>query len=111
MDVCARAPPRSEAVGAVDHTEEVAQRVARYFQVPLRSLRGSQRSRRLTLPRQVGMFLVRERTGLSLHQIGQLFGNRDHTTVMHAVSRVAELMQQDAAFAEDVELLRRMLET
>ena len=47
----------------------------------------------------------------SLPEIGRRFGNRDHTTVMHAVSRVGELMSRDAGFAEDVELLRRMLES
>ncbi|MBN8899344.1 MAG: chromosomal replication initiator protein DnaA, partial [Rhodospirillales bacterium] len=46
-----------------------------------------------------------------LPEIGRKFGNRDHTTVMHAVSRIGELMERDGSFAEDVELLRRMLES
>jgi chromosomal replication initiator protein len=57
------------------------------------------------------MSLAKQLTSRSLPEIGRRFGNRDHTTVMHAVSRVAELMQGDGSFAEDVELLRRMLET
>jgi chromosomal replication initiator protein len=57
------------------------------------------------------MYLAKQLTSRSLPEIGRRFGNRDHTTVMHAVSRVAELMQADGSFAEDVELLRRMLET
>jgi chromosomal replication initiator protein len=57
------------------------------------------------------MYLAKQLTSRSLPEIGRKFGNRDHTTVMHAVSRVAELMERDAAFAEDVELLRRMLES
>ncbi|MCA3343428.1 MAG: chromosomal replication initiator protein DnaA, partial [Roseomonas sp.] len=56
-------------------------------------------------------YLAKQLTSRSLPEIGRRFGNRDHTTVMHAVSRVAELMQADGSFAEDVELLRRMLET
>jgi chromosomal replication initiator protein len=57
------------------------------------------------------MYLAKQLTSRSLPEIGRRFGNRDHTTVMHAVSRVSELMQADVSFAEDVELLRRMLET
>ena len=57
------------------------------------------------------MYLAKQLTSKSLPDIGRHFGDRDHTTVMHAVSRVGELMGQDAAFAEDVELLRRMLES
>jgi chromosomal replication initiator protein len=56
------------------------------------------------------MYLAKQLTSKSLPDIGRNFGDRDHTTVMHAVSRVTELMGQDAAFAEDVELLRRVLE-
>jgi chromosomal replication initiator protein len=56
------------------------------------------------------MYLAKQLTSRSLPEIGRRFGGRDHTTVMHAVSRVAELMQHDTGFAEDVELLRRMLE-
>ena len=54
---------------------------------------------------------AKQLTSRSLPEIGRKFGNRDHTTVMHAVSRVTELMEQDADFGERVELLRRMLES
>ena len=57
------------------------------------------------------MYLAKQLTSRSLPEIGRKFGNRDHTTVMHAVSRITELMERDVAFAEDVELLRRMLES
>ena len=57
------------------------------------------------------MYLAKQLTRARLPEIGRRFGNRDHTTVMHAVSRMAELMAEDAAFAEDVSLLRKMLET
>jgi chromosomal replication initiator protein len=59
----------------------------------------------------VAMYLAKQLTQRSLPEIGRRFGNRDHTTVMHAVSRVGELMTRDAVFAEDVELLRRLLES
>jgi chromosomal replication initiator protein len=56
------------------------------------------------------MYLAKQLTSRSLPEIGRKFGGRDHTTVMHAVKKVEELKAQDHSFAEDVELLRRMLE-
>jgi chromosomal replication initiator protein len=56
------------------------------------------------------MYLAKQLTSRSLPEIGRKFGNRDHTTVMHAVSRVAGLMEQDGEFRERVELLKKLLE-
>ena len=56
------------------------------------------------------MYLSKQLTSRSLPEIGRKFGGRDHTTVMHAVRKVEELKATDSGFAEDVELLRRMLE-
>ena len=56
------------------------------------------------------MYLAKQLTQRSLPEIGRKFGNRDHTTVMHAVRRIEELRAADSSFNEDVELLRRMLE-
>jgi chromosomal replication initiator protein len=56
------------------------------------------------------MYLAKQLTTRSLPEIGRKFGGRDHTTVMHAVKRIEELRQTDAALAEDIDLLRRMLE-
>jgi chromosomal replication initiator protein len=61
-------------------------------------------------PRQVAMYLAKQLTSRSLPEIGKRFGNRDHTTVLHAVNKITELMQEDPTFAEDVSLLRKMLE-
>ncbi|MCR0983152.1 chromosomal replication initiator protein DnaA [Roseomonas populi] len=91
--------------------EEIQKRVAEHYNIRLTDMSSARRARNVARPRQVAMYLSKQLTSRSLPEIGRRFGNRDHTTVMHAVSRVAELMQQDAGFAEDVELLRRMLET
>jgi chromosomal replication initiator protein len=56
------------------------------------------------------MFLAKQLTTRSLPEIGRKFGGRDHTTVMHAVKKVEELCAADSGFAEDVDLLRRMLD-
>jgi chromosomal replication initiator protein len=61
-------------------------------------------------PPQVAMYLAKLLTSRSLPEIGRKFGGRDHTTVMHAVRKIEELKATDATLAEDVELLRRMLE-
>jgi chromosomal replication initiator protein len=91
--------------------EEIQKRVAEHYNIRLSDMSSPRRARNVARPRQVAMYLAKQLTTRSLPEIGRRFGGRDHTTVMHAVSRVAELMQQDSAFAEDVELLRRMLET
>jgi chromosomal replication initiator protein len=57
------------------------------------------------------MYLAKQLTSRSLPEIGRKFGGRDHTTVMHAVKKVEELMATDGSMAEDVDLLRRMLES
>ncbi|MFC0406980.1 chromosomal replication initiator protein DnaA [Roseomonas elaeocarpi] len=91
--------------------EEIQKRVAEHYNMRLTDMSSARRARNVARPRQVAMYLAKQLTSRSLPEIGRKFGNRDHTTVMHAVSKVAELMQGDAGFAEDVELLRRMLET
>jgi chromosomal replication initiator protein len=91
--------------------EEIQRKVAEHFNIRLSDMSSARRARAVARPRQVAMYLAKQLTSRSLTEIGRKFGNRDHTTVMHAVSRVTELMGLDAAFAEDVELMRRMLES
>ncbi|MBU6498278.1 MAG: chromosomal replication initiator protein DnaA [Rhodospirillales bacterium] len=91
--------------------EEIQRRVAEHWNLRLTDMASARRARAVARPRQVAMYLAKQLTSRSLPEIGRKFGNRDHTTVMHAVSRVGELIARDAAFAEDVELLRRMLES
>ncbi|GBR02620.1 chromosomal replication initiator protein DnaA [Gluconobacter cerinus] len=90
--------------------EEIQRKVAEHWNIRLTDMSSARRARAVARPRQVAMFLAKQLTSRSLPEIGRKFGNRDHTTVMHAVNRVGELMEQDPSFAEDVELLRRMLE-
>lgn len=91
--------------------EEIQKRVAEHWNIRLTDMSSARRARAVARPRQVAMYLAKQLTSRSLPEIGRKFGNRDHTTVMHAVQRVADLMARDATFAEDVELLRRMLES
>jgi chromosomal replication initiator protein len=91
--------------------EEIQRRVAEHYNIRLTDMSSARRARAVARPRQVAMYLAKQLTSRSLPEIGRKFGNRDHTTVMHAVSRISELMERDGAFADDVELLKRMLES
>jgi chromosomal replication initiator protein len=91
--------------------QEIQKRVCEHFNIRIAEMSSARRARNIARPRQVAMYLAKQLTSKSLPDIGRHFGDRDHTTVMHAVARVTELIAQDAAFAEDVDLLRRMLET
>jgi chromosomal replication initiator protein len=90
--------------------EEIQRKVAEHYSMRLTDMSSPRRSRAVARPRQIALYLAKQLTSRSLPEIGRKFGNRDHTTVMHAVSRVGELMERDGSFAEDVELLRRLLE-
>ena len=90
--------------------EEIQKRVAAHFNIRTSDMHSARRARSVARPRQVAMYLAKQLTSRSLPEIGRKFGGRDHTTVMHAVRKVDELRDHDAGFAEDVELLRRMLE-
>jgi chromosomal replication initiator protein len=89
--------------------DEIQRRVAEHFNIKMAEMTSSRRARVVARPRQVAMYLAKQLTSRSLPEIGRKFGGRDHTTVMHAVKKVEELKVSDRAFAEDVELLLRML--
>jgi len=90
--------------------EEIQKQVASHFNIRGSDMHSARRARSVARPRQVAMYLAKQLTSRSLPEIGRKFGGRDHTTVMHAVKKVEELRECDSSFAEDVELLRRMLE-
>ncbi len=91
--------------------DEIQRRVAEHYNMRIGDMVSARRARSVARPRQVAMYLAKQLTSRSLPEIGKKFGNRDHTTVMHAVTRVTELITADSSFAEDVDLLRRMLES
>jgi chromosomal replication initiator protein len=90
--------------------EEIQKRVAEHYAIRLSDMHSARRARAVARPRQVAMYLAKQLTTRSLPEIGRKFGGRDHTTVMHAVKRIEQLRATDAGFAEDIDLLRRMLE-
>ncbi|HJU16287.1 MAG TPA: chromosomal replication initiator protein DnaA [Stellaceae bacterium] len=91
--------------------DEIQRRVAEHYNLRLSEMTSDRRARAVARPRQVAMYLAKQLTTRSLPEIGRKFGGRDHTTVMHAVRKIEELMLTDAGLAEDIELLRRMLQS
>jgi chromosomal replication initiator protein len=83
--------------------------VADYFDVPAFELRSSRRSKSVVLARHIAIYLSRELTPKSLPEIGRLFGDRDHTTIIHAIGRIGGLCGTDQKLAADVATLRERL--
>ncbi len=90
--------------------EEIQRKVADHYNIRLSDLIGPKRVRTFARPRQVAMYLAKQLTSRSLPEIGRRFGGRDHTTVMHGVRRIEDLRTKDSQIADDLELLRRLLE-
>ena len=91
--------------------EEIQKKVAEHFNTRLSDMSSPRRARAVARPRQVAMYLAKQLTSRSLPEIGRKFGGRDHTTVMHAVSRIESLMNSDSVISDDLELLKRMLDS
>lgn len=85
--------------------ELIMKAVADHYHISIRDILGKKRSRNLARPRQIAMAITKELTNLSLPAIGDAFGGRDHTTVMHAVKTIAKLRQDEPELKQDYEKL------
>jgi chromosomal replication initiator protein len=90
--------------------DEILRKVAEHYNIRLADLAGPKRTRAIARPRQVAMYLAKQLTPRSLPEIGRRFGGRDHTTILHGVKKIEELMATDSQLAEDIHILRRALE-
>jgi chromosomal replication initiator protein len=90
--------------------EEIQRKVAEHYNIRLSDMIGPKRVRTIARPRQVAMYLAKQLTPRSLPEIGRRFGGRDHTTIMHGVRKIEELMSTDSQLADDLQLLRRLLQ-
>ena len=93
---------------SIDNIQRV---VAEYYKIKVSDLHSKRRSRSVARPRQVAMYLSKDLTHHSLPEIGDAFGGRDHTTVLHACRKIKELQESDADIREDVKNLLRTLTT
>lgn len=91
--------------------ENIQRVVAEYYKIKVSDLLSKRRSRSVARPRQVGMFLAKDLTNHSLPEIGDSFGGRDHTTVLHACRKIKTLREESADIREDVKNLLRTLTT
>ncbi|HEX7973139.1 MAG TPA: chromosomal replication initiator protein DnaA [Anaerolineales bacterium] len=97
-------PHRSEV-----EPEEIVRRVADAFGVTVERMLGRDRSREIALPRQIAMFLLREETHISLPQIGEALGGRDHTTIMYGCDKIADMLERDDRLRRQVIELKEQI--
>lgn len=90
--------------------EDIQRVVSKHFNVTKADLLSARRTRTVVRPRQIAMYLAKSLTPRSLPEIGRRFGNRDHTTVLHAVRKIEEMAGADRAFADEIEMLKRLLD-
>jgi chromosomal replication initiator protein len=90
--------------------EEIQRKVAEHYNIRLSDMIGPKRLRIIARPRQVAMYLAKQLTPRSLPEIGRRFGGRDHTTIMHGVRKIEDLMATDSQLSDDLLRLRRALQ-
>src|SRR3989442_6834232 len=89
---------------------DVIQRtVAEYYTISVEEMKGKRRDKHIVFPRQVAMYLIREQTESSLPVIGTAFGGRDHTTALHAIEKITELVREDSRLQSDMRQIRQLL--
>ncbi|MFP6837841.1 MAG: helix-turn-helix domain-containing protein, partial [Pseudomonadales bacterium] len=89
--------------------DNIQRTVAEYYNIKISDILSKRRNRSIARPRQMAMCLAKELTNHSLPEIGEAFGGRDHTTVLHACRKIAELRDTSADLAEDYKNLDRLL--
>lgn len=91
--------------------EEVQSKVAERYNIRITDICSNRRMRNLARPRQIAMYLCKQTTSKSLLDIGRRFGKKDHTTVIHAIKTVEELMAQNYSFTQEIETLKRIIQS
>ena len=84
-----------ENASAAITPDSVIDEVSRYFDVSVDKIKGDRKTADIVLPRQVAMYLIREKTSLSLPEIGKALGGKNHTTVLHSINKISDTMKQD----------------
>ena len=98
-------PPTGLSIGTIQQT------IASEWGITVEGLKSKTRTKTLTVPRQAAMYLCRELLGLQLVEIGNAFGGRDHSTVIHSLDRASSLLETDPDFRKRVESVKQMLES
>lgn len=95
--------------GAQFSLESIQTAVARHFEIKISDLKSQSRQRKFAFPRQIAMYLIRKYTGMGYKDIGHYFGGKDHTTVMHAVTKIEEGLENDDKVRDLVEAVQNRL--
>jgi len=102
----------SFGVGSIKKTvspKHIIQTVAEYFDIDIGDVLGKSREKRLAFPRQIIMYLLREEMNISYPSIGAELGGRDHTTAMHAYSKIVRVIKEDDQLKRDMELIKQKM--
>ena len=91
--------------------EEIQKKVVGRYNIKIADMSSARRLRSIARPRQIAMYLSKTLTSKSLAEIGSKFGKKDHTTVMHAIKKIEELINNDSDFREEITLLTRILQS
>jgi chromosomal replication initiator protein len=91
------------------NSQQIIQAVAEYYHVSLEDICGKQRDKYIVMPRQIAMYLIRQETQAPLVEIGQLFGGRDHSTVVHACEKIERAMITDSTLRHEIGAIREQL--
>ncbi len=90
-------------------SRQIAQAVAEYYHISLAAMCGKQRDKHIVTPRQIAMYLIRQETQASLFEIGQIFGGRDHSTVLHACEKIERTINTNPTLRREVSAIREQL--
>ena len=90
--------------------EDIQKKVSVFYNVKISDLKAKKKNKTLILPRHTAMYLIRKLTDLSLPEIGRYFGGRDHTTVLHAIHKIHNIMETDSDYVQTIENLTRDIE-
>ncbi|TMC24528.1 MAG: chromosomal replication initiator protein DnaA [Chloroflexi bacterium] len=91
------------------NSKQIVQAVAEYYQISLDAMCGKQRDKHIVMPRQIAMYLLRQETEASLLEIGQLFGGRDHSTVLHACEKIDREVNINPSLRREIVAIREQL--
>jgi len=89
--------------------EDIQKHIANYYNIRIQDMRSKKRTRNVAFPRQVAMYCCKQLTSLSLPEIGEAFGGRDHTTVLYAVRKIGQMMQDNESLEVEVERILQIL--
>lgn len=91
------------------NSNQIAQAVAEYYRISMEAMCGKQRDKHIVMPRQIAMYLIRQETQTSLLEIGQLFGGRDHSTVLHACEKIDREINVNPTLRREIIAIREQL--